>query len=183
MPRDLNFVGLVVPPDGAVETKIDQIGDIFKNELTPLPSLPLNPVAVEERLRDWLPSIDNHPALMRRLTANLVYQSAANMPLFVKTLADIEGAIRCVCDAIQAGSSPGLTATADVISRPANTSVTFGQPAPDVFAAGWIVWKNELGQYGQRQFIYTDRQVFRSDIPGAVGYDTYVIDGFDIIFS
>lgn len=183
MPRDLNYVGLVIPPEGAVEAEIDQIGDIFINELSPLPTVPLNPVAVEQRLRNWLPSIDNNPALLRRLTSNLIYQSAANMPLFLSTLAGIEAKLACICEALGNQPGPGITVVSTIVSRPVNVSVTSGLPGPDIVRAGWVLFQDSYGNTGQRSYIITANQVHVSDIPNAVSYTYHVETGFDVTFQ
>lgn len=183
MAVDLNFVGLVIPPDGATEVKVDEIGDIFINELTPLPLGPLNPVAVEQRLRDWLPSIDNNPALLRRLTSNLVYQAAANMPLFLSTLQNIEARLACICENSENPPDNRLTVVSTIVSRPQNISISFGAPGPDIVRAGWVLFEDSFGNVGQRSFIIADNQRHVADIPNAVSYTYHVETGFDVTFS
>lgn len=183
MPIELVFQGLVIPPTGANETEVDEIGDIFINELSPLPVNPLNPVAVEQRLRNWLPSIDKNPALMRRLTSNLVYQAAANFPLFISTFQEMVGKLTCICEALQNQPEERLTVVSTVTDRPVNISVSDGSPGPEIYAGGWVLFHDADGNVGQRSFIFTNQQRHVSDLPNATGYTYHLKTGFTATFT
>jgi hypothetical protein len=113
------------------------------------------------------------------LTSALLEIAPSWIVLFLKETVKIREALECICE----GGNGGPIVTSTILGKPENLQITYGQPQPDVFAAGWVVYYDAEGYYGERQFIFTDRQVFRPNIPKPVGYDTYTMPGFNIVFA
>lgn len=125
---------------------------------------------------DWIQQAQRIPKL---LGGALIEAAPGWIHVFLRNVIAMRVALECICDRL--GSSMVVTST--ILGKPENLQVTFGQPSPDVFAAGWVVFYDAEGYYGQRQFIFTDKQIFRADIPNPVGYDTYTMPGFNIVFN
>lgn len=182
MPRDLNFVGLVTPPEGAVETELSSLDVWFRTVLASFPTENVNGVNFDTQLDQYPTALDNLPGLMRRMEAIRTAQTMAFMPAAIGQLNSIREAIECVCEAIgQSGTR--LQVVTEVLSRPVNISVQDGSPGPEIFAGGWVLFQDEAGNVGERSFIFTNKQRHVSDIPNAVGYTYHLMPGFDVAFT